>query len=103
MKKTLANQTECHLNNSPTHLVAHLQTAQADTQTKFAKEPPSQRTTDRPTRQTEKGAADNIVLAIGEVNGFVSTEVQNSTFVLRISVSAKNLAHRQYAARYLPF
>jgi len=42
----------------------------------------------------------NIVLAIGGLNGFVSTEVQNSTFVLRISVSAKNPAHRQYAARY---
>jgi len=43
--------------------VAHLQTAQTDTQTKFAKEPLSQRTTDRPTRQTEKGAADNKGLA----------------------------------------
>ena len=42
----------------------------------------------------------HIVLAIGGANGFVSTEVQNSTFVLRISVSAKNPAHRQYAARY---
>ena len=31
----------------------------------------------------------NIVLAIGGLNGFVSTEVQSSTFVLRISVSAK--------------
>ncbi len=41
----------------------------------------------------------NIVLAIGGANGFVSTEVRNSTFVLRISVSAKNPAHRQYAAR----
>ena len=38
----------------------------------------------------------NIVLAIGGLNGFVSTEVQNSTFVLRIKVSAKNPAHRQY-------
>ncbi len=46
-----------------------------------------------------KRAAYNIVLAIGGLNGFVSTEVQNSTFVLRISVSAKNPAHRQYAAR----
>jgi hypothetical protein len=42
----------------------------------------------------------NIVLAIGGANGFVSTEVRNSTFVLRISVSAKNPAHRQYAARW---
>ena len=42
----------------------------------------------------------NIVLAIGGANGFVSTEVQGSTFLLRISVSAKNPTHRQYAARY---
>ena len=41
----------------------------------------------------------NIVLAIGGLNGFVSTEVLNSTFVLRMSVSAKKPAHRQYAAR----
>ena len=41
----------------------------------------------------------NIVLAIDGANGFVSTEVQNSTFVLRINSSAKNPAHRQYAAR----
>ena len=43
----------------------------------------------------------NIVLAIGGLNGFVSTEVQNSTFVLRLKFSAKNPAHRQYAARYV--
>ena len=48
---------------------------------------------------TDNNTAGNIVLAIGGANGFVSTEVQNSTFVLRISVSAKNPAHRQYAAR----
>ncbi|WP_230862187.1 hypothetical protein, partial [Elizabethkingia meningoseptica] len=41
------------------------------------------------------------VLAIGGLNGFVSTEVQNSTSVLRLKFSAKNPAHRQYAARYL--
>ena len=46
-----------------------------------------------------KKAAANIVLAIGGLNGFVSTEVLNSTFVLRINRSAKNPAHRQYAAR----
>ena len=51
---------------------------------------------------TEK-TAYNIVLAIGGANGFVLTEVQNSTFVLRMSVSAKNPAHRQYAARYALF
>jgi len=34
-------------------------------------------------------AAANIVLAIGGLNGFVSTEVQNSTFVLRLKFSAK--------------
>jgi hypothetical protein len=45
--------------------------------------------------------ATNIVLAIGGLNGFVSTEVQNSTFVLRLKVSAKNPAHRQYAPRYV--
>jgi hypothetical protein len=41
----------------------------------------------------------NIVLAIGGLNGFVSTEVQNSTSVLRLKFSAKTPAHRQYAAR----
>ena len=54
---------------------------------------------DKLARQT-KEYAGNIVLAIGGLNGFVSTEVQNSTFVLRIKFSAKNPAHRQYAARY---
>ena len=34
-------------------------------------------------------------MAIGGLNGFVSTEVLNSTFVLRINSSAKNPAHRQ--------
>ena len=47
----------------------------------------------------KKTTAYNIVLAIGGVNGFVSTEVQNSTSVLRLKFSAKNPAHRQYAAR----
>ena len=46
-----------------------------------------------------KSPAGNIVLAIGGVNGFVSTEVQNSTSVLRLKFSAKNPAHRQYAGR----
>jgi len=40
----------------------------------------------------------NIVLAIGGLNGSVSTEVHNSTTALRIKFSAKNPAHRQYAA-----
>ncbi len=40
-------------------------------------------------------------LAIGGLNGFVSTEVQNLTFVLRISFSAKNPAHRQFSKRYV--
>jgi len=44
----------------------------------------------------------NIVLAIGGLNGFVSTEVQNSACVLRISVSAENPAHRQYVNRCAP-
>jgi len=52
------------------------------------------------TMTTEIKAAGNIVLAIGGANSFVSTEVQNSTVVLRINSSAKNPAHRQYAARY---
>lgn len=42
--------------------------------------------------------ACNIVLAIGGQNGFVSTEVQISTSVLRLKFSANNPAHRQYAA-----
>lgn len=50
---------------------------------------------------TTENRTDNIVLAIGGLNGFVSTEVQNSTFVLRIKFSAKNPAHRQYAKRYV--
>ncbi|TZF86082.1 hypothetical protein FW774_03210 (plasmid) [Pedobacter sp. BS3] len=49
---------------------------------------------------TEKQRPANIVLAIGGLNVFVSTEVQNSTFVLRLKFSAKNPAHRQYAARF---
>jgi hypothetical protein len=47
----------------------------------------------------EKQRPANIVLAIGGLNGFVSTEVQNSTFVLRVSVSAKNPRLRQYPNR----
>lgn len=50
------------------------------------------------TREKEARTA-NIVLAIGGLNGFDWTEVQNSTFVLRLKFSAKNPAHRQYAAR----
>jgi hypothetical protein len=45
----------------------------------------------------------HIVLAIGGLNGFVSTEVQNSTSVLRLKFSAKNPAHRQYAARCVQY
>jgi len=52
---------------------------------------------------TQIKPAANIVLAIGGLNGFVSTEVQNSTFVLRINDSAKNPAHRQYVNRYHQF
>ena len=47
----------------------------------------------------QEGRTANKVLAIGGLNGFVSTEVQNSTFVLRINSSAKNPAHRQYQKR----
>ena len=54
-------------------------------------------------RTERRMPAGNIVLAIGGLNGFVSTEVQNSTSVLRLKFSAKNPAHRQYAARYLQF
>ena len=49
-----------------------------------------------------KGYAYNLVLAMAGLNVFVSTEVQNSTFVLRNNSSTKNPAHRQYAARDLP-
>jgi hypothetical protein len=42
-------------------------------------------------------------LAIGGLNGFVSTEVQNSTSVLRLKFSAKNPARRQAAARCVLF
>ena len=38
-------------------------------------------------------------LAIGGLNGFVSTEVLNSTSVLRISFSAKSPTHRQFSNR----
>lgn len=48
-----------------------------------------------------KGTGYNIVLAIGGLNRFVSTKVQNSTSVLRLKFSAKNPAHRQYAERYM--
>jgi hypothetical protein len=44
----------------------------------------------------QEGRTDNKVLAIGGLNGFVSTEVQSSAVVLRINSSAKNPAHRQY-------
>ncbi len=46
-----------------------------------------------------EGTGYNIVLAIGGANGFVSTEIQNSTSVLRLKFSAKNPAHRQYENR----
>jgi hypothetical protein len=42
-------------------------------------------------------------LAIGGLNGFVSTEVQNLTSVLRIGFSAKNPAHRQFSNRWVQF
>ncbi len=41
-----------------------------------------------------------MVLAISGLNGFVSTEVRNSTSVLRLKFSAKNPVHRQYVARW---
>lgn len=48
----------------------------------------------------QEGRTANKVLAIGGLNGFVSTEVQNSTFVLPINICAKNPAHRQYPNRW---
>jgi len=79
--------------------------AYTQSQTKNAKEQPSQRTTtDQMNGQTtykQEGRTDNKVLAIGGLTCFVSTEVQNSAFVLRINSSAKNPAHRQYPNRYL--
>jgi hypothetical protein len=51
------------------------------------------------TTDNKKARTANKVLAIGGLNGFVSTKVHNSTFVLRINSSAKNPAHRQYPNR----
>ncbi len=51
--------------------------------------------------QDKRTTTHNIVLAIGGLNGFVSTEVQGSAFVLRLNFGAKNPAHRQYVNRYL--
>lgn len=48
---------------------------------------------------TQNARTANIVLAIGGLNCFASTEVQNLTSVLRLNFSAKNPAHRQYADR----
>jgi hypothetical protein len=53
------------------------------------------------TLTTERKMPYNIVLAIGGLNGFVSTEVQNSTSVLHIKFSAENPAHRQYARAFV--
>ena len=53
--------------------------------------------------QDKRTTTHNIVLAIGGLNGFVSTEVQGSAFVLRLNFGAKNPAHRQYVNRCLPF
>ena len=50
---------------------------------------------------TDRTTGYNIVLAIGGLNGFLSTEVHNSTFVLRLNFSANFPSHRQYANRYL--
>ena len=50
-------------------------------------------------RENVRKTSANIVLAIGGLNGFVSTEVQGSAFVLRLNFSAKNPTHRQYANR----
>jgi len=55
----------------------------------------------RKKRTNQNATAGNIVLAIGGLNGFVSTEEQSSTSVLRLSDSAKTSAHRQYVSRYL--
>jgi hypothetical protein len=41
----------------------------------------------------------NVVLAVNGLNGFVSTEVKNSTSVLLLNFSAKNPAHHQYVNR----
>jgi hypothetical protein len=40
----------------------------------------------------------NIVLEIGWLNGFVSTEAQNLDSVLLFNFSYKNPSHRQYMA-----
>ncbi len=41
----------------------------------------------------------NIVSAIGGLNGFETTEVQNSTSALQLKFCSRNPAHRQYATR----
>ena len=87
----------------PTHRWHICIFADIQSQTKIAKEPQSQRTTtDQMNGQItyrQEGRTDNKVLAIGGLTCFISTEVQNSTFVLRINSSDKNPAHRQYPNR----
>lgn len=51
--------------------------------------------------RTDSFTAANILLAIGGMNGFVSTEVQSSASVLRLSDSTKNPPHCQVENRYL--
>ena len=48
----------------------------------------------------EEGRRHNVILAIGGLNGFVSTEVQNSTPMLRLKLGIKIPCLRQYSNRY---
>lgn len=84
-------------------LVAHLHFADTQSQTKNAKEPPSQRTTtykmNEQTTYKQAGRTANKVLPKAGLNGFDLTFVQGSTFVLRLNFCAKNPRLRQYPKR----
>ncbi len=50
---------------------------------------------------TERKTGANKVLPKAGLNNFLSTEVQGSTFVLRLNFCTKNPRLRQYPKRYL--
>jgi hypothetical protein len=52
---------------------------------------------------TERKTGANKVLPKAGLNNFLSTEVQGSTFVLRLNFCTKNPRLRQYPKRYMPF
>ncbi len=83
--------------------MAHLHFCRHTSQTKNAKEPPSQRTpTDQMNGQTiyrQEGRTANKVLPKAGLNGFDWTFVQGSTFVIQLNFCAKNPRLRQYPNR----